>query len=297
MVKGLASRLVAGAAVVGLLAGCAAPGSEAGEEYVPKSEFSQELHDMLPAKIQESGKLIISDEPNGPWRVIGADDSVTGAEPDLLKELSKILGVDFQLEIVSSLPAVKLGVQSGRSDIAFGPLLSNEKSQKDLIMIDFVYGRPAFVFPADKPGMNGVEDVCGTTIALIDGSAAMDILVEQLNEKCKAADKPAPNILKQADAESTLVAIESGRADYAATGAHRAAYFESQSPDRFKKYITTDQDATADHLAMGFDRSNEKLAEALFGAWQEVFENGAYKHVMATYNMSEIEMEAPELHK
>lgn len=286
---------LAGVLVLLGAAGCAAPVDEVGPKHEVRSQFSQELHDSLPADVREIGVISVAGEANPPWRVVGTDNVITGFGMDILEEFSTILGVEFRTEMTSGLPAVKLGVQSGRNDIGFGPLLSNENTHKDMLFIDYVLGRPSFLYSTEDPEMTSLLDACGKTLAHIEGSVAFDPMIETMNAQCAEAGQSPVNLLMLADTNSTILAIESGRADVAGMSAHQAAYAESQNPSKFAKYITSDDEAQPDKLGMALDRNDPELARAVFGAWEVVFENGIYQELMDKYNMSEITLDDPEL--
>lgn len=284
----------AGMALVALSA-CAPPDSKQHTEREVTAEFNQELHDRLPEDIRSSGVVSVAGEANQPWRLVNSTGDVSGFQVDLLEEFSTILGVNFRSDMVSGLPGVKLGIQSGRNDVGFGPLLSSEATREELAFIEYTVGRPSFVFPADGDGMDAVTDLCGKTLAHLEGSVAMDKAVERINQECETLEAPAVRTLPLVDINAVILALESDRAEYGGMGAHQAAYTESTNPDKFGKYISTEEEFTSDRLGMGFDPSDAELAEVLFEAWKIVFDTGTYDELMDHYNMQDIKIDEPTL--
>lgn len=281
------------------LTACAAPtapeSAASGGPWEVRSEFSQELHDALPAEIREKGAISVVGETNQPWRIVAADGSVTGLQSDILAEFSTILGVEFTTEMASGLPAAKLGVQSDRNDVGFGPLLDNEATRKDLLFIDYTLGRPSFLYPADAQKITKVADICGKRLGVLESSAAFDKFLESFDANCRKAGAEPATVVSLADVNALILAVQSNRVDLAGMGAHQAAYAAQGNPDKFQRYISTDAEWPPDQLAMGFDPRDPELAGVMFEAWKKIFENGAYDELMKTYELTEIAVDEPVL--
>lgn len=295
MKRSLITLAMAGVALLGLSA-CSAPDTAEGQERQVESAFNQELHDRLPQEIQDAGVISVAGEVNQPWRVLDSNGEVSGFQVEMLKEFSEVLGVQLRSDMVNGLPGVKLGVQSDRNDLGFGPLLSNDTTRQELLFIDYTVGRPSFVFPVDGEGMDAVTDLCGQTVSHLEGSVAFENALNTIDKQCAAETAPKVQRLPLADINAVILSLESGRADYGGMGAHQAAYTQSGNPDKFGMYISTDEEFTPDRLGMGFDPRDADLAEVMLDAWKVVFENGTYDELMDKYNMQDIKIDEPELH-
>lgn len=300
MKKTLAMALT-GVLAVMATAGCASgeqqnAGQQAQAVHEVKSEFSQELHDALPAATKESGTVSVVGEPNPPWRIVGQDGTVTGFQKDLLDEFSTILGIKFTQETASGLPAVKLGVQSARYDVAFGPLLSNATTQKDLNFIDYAHQMPGFVYSAEQVDITSILGLCESTVAYLSGTAVFDSVFKKLDEGCAKEGKKGVERMQLADFNGIILAVKSNRADFAAMGAHQAIYAKAQSNGTFKNYFASVEEYKPDANGMAVAAGNTELANALFGAWKQTFESGIYDQLMEKYDMKPIMIEQPALH-
>lgn len=282
-----------------MLVSCEAPidvATAGASEHHARSEYSQELHDMLPTEILSNGRVTVVGDPNQPWRVVEVDGSITGFQTDLLAEFSKIFGIPVESELVSGLPAVKLGLQSGRSDVAFGPLVSSEDTRKDLNFIDYTLGKLSFLYPSAAEQIDGYEDLCGQTVSYMDGTVIFDQAVKIINQTCADAGREPIGKLPLADINSVVLALSSERAQFAAMSAHQVSYAKSQNPDKYQYYVSNDEEWPGEDLGMGFDKSQPELTEAFFAAWQVVFDNGVYDELMQKYDMSSIAIDKPVLH-
>lgn len=288
-----AAMTLFGVTAIAALVGCSATNTTSTETETTAtakvtSEFSQELFDALPAEIQESKKISVVGETNQPWRIVGADGELTGFQVELQKEFAEILGVEFENDLVVGLPAVKLGVESGRNDMAFGPLLSTASTQEDLIFVEHTVGRPSFVYSVDDEEITSVLDMCGKTISHLEGSVAFDNALKTIDENCTADGQETVTRIPLADINAVVLSVESNRADLGGMGAHQAAYSEAENPDKFVKYISSEEEFKSDKLAAGFAPDNLQLAEVIAEAWQITLDNGVYYDLMERYNMSEI---------
>ncbi|NLB47986.1 MAG: transporter substrate-binding domain-containing protein, partial [Microbacteriaceae bacterium] len=258
---------LAGAFAMAALAGCAQAdsGNDVEETTAPEvsSKFSQELHDALPDSIKESGVISVAGETNQPWRIVGADGNLTGFQVDIQEEFSEILGVEFKNDMVVGLPAVKLGVQSARNDIGFGPLLASEATRKDLTFVEHSLGRPSFIYPVSGDKLTSILDMCGATIAHLEGSVAFDNALNTINEECAADGQDEVNRLPLPDINAVILAVESERAQFGGMGAHQAAYTETENPEKFAKYISSEEEFSSDKLGSGFAVDNLQLAEVM----------------------------------
>lgn len=284
---------------VGVLSACstepAPQSSEAPAESAARSEFSQELHDALPADIRDKGYISIAGETNQPWRIVDAEGKVSGLGEELWAELGTVLGVELRTELVTGLPAVKLGFQSGRNDAGSGPLLITDKTKEDVTFVEYLLGRPGIVAPAANK-VDELLDICGNTIAILDGSAAWVAVLDEIDSRCADAGKDGTERLPLADINAAILAVESGRADFAGVGAHQSAYTAQNDPEKFTNYIAAEEEWKSDHLGMGFEVTDVDFATVIRDAWQIIFDNGVYADLMAEYGLEEIAVEEPVLH-
>jgi len=285
------AALVAATAL--LVSGCSSDTTAppADEVDAPQlSEFSQELHDLLPAEVLERGSISFVGDPNAPWRVVEADGSVSGFQTDLFVEFESILGIEIETEQVTGLPAVKLGVQSGRNDAAFGPILDTPDAEKDLSIIVYSTARPTFLH-AKGADISSIADLCGATVAYLDGSAATERALATVDEGCAAAKKDATVRLPLSDANQTIMAVDSARADFASMGAAAAAYAITQQPGKYGMYVSSPDEFKTDYVGMAVAVGNDGLRDALLGAWKITVENGVYGELMKKYNLQDVAVE------
>ena len=108
----IATMLLSGAAI-------------AQETGLPKLSVNEELRARLPETIRAAGKMISVNNGSFPPYEIVTGTNMTGASADLTDALGEILGVKIEHATVAGLPALLAGVNSGRYQFAFGPVVSD----------------------------------------------------------------------------------------------------------------------------------------------------------------------------
>lgn len=285
-------------AVLSLAACSTGTSSDASEEEAASSGelFSQELHDALPGSVRDSGTLRLVGDPNAPWRVVDADgETLIGFQADISLVFEEILGVEITNDMTSGIPSVKLGVQSERHDAAFGPLLDTAKTEEDLSFIVYTSTRPTFTFAASADPLTSILDLCGTTVAVVDGSVPTENAIASVSEACVSEGKAEVTSLPLADQNATLVAVESERAESAAMGIASAAYARTEQPDRFDFYMADADEFPTDYAGMAFLPENTELIDAFMGAWEIAFEEGVYAELMEKCGMEDAMVDSPLL--
>lgn len=249
---------------------------------------------MLPEKIRRAGEVTVVGEPGAPWRIVTGEGAVSGMQPDILREFSRILGVEFRTKLAHGLPAVKLGVQSGRYDMAFGPLLSSTQTQTQLNFIEYTLGISGFIYLPGKMRIRFVADLCGRKFAYMSGSSIYARVFDKVDERCRALGKEPVTRLQLGNFNAIILAVTANRADFAAASAHQASYFAAISNGSLKAFVLPVTEFPADQLGMALQPGDTGLAQAVAGAWRILFENGTYDLLMAKYHISATKVASPQ---
>lgn len=277
--------------------GTAEPGTPGEPAAEATTAFSQELHDALPQEVRDAGRLRIAGEPNAPWRWVDENGDIVGVQTDMLQEFESVLGVDMEVEMLAGLPAAKLGVQGGRYDFIFGPLVDNKTTQKELSFVDYTFGAVSFVHMAETEAPGAVTDLCGKTISVLDGSAAIENNMVVIDEICQEAGSPVPNLLRLSDQNGLILALDSGRADFASVNVSVGAYTVQQRDGAYAVYIPEEERLPRSAMGMGIDPAKTELQDALLGALEATYESGAFEEIMTKYGLQDVSMEEPGINK
>ncbi|SEG85235.1 polar amino acid transport system substrate-binding protein [Nonomuraea solani] len=277
------------AVAVLLLAGCGANPEEAegvldtpaGQPAAAQTK-DQALHDRLPDKVRQTGKLVsVNNGSFPPYEIAGPDGrSLTGAAADMSEALGQLLGVKIEHVTVDGLPSSLTGIASGRYDFAIGPVGDFADRQKNNDFVDWVKEYVVFAVPKGNPDKIGsVADTCGLKISVMAGGSA-EAVIKSRSAACVKEGKPKITVQSYKDQPTSVLAVSSGRAD---------AFFSSQAPlTYFVAQAGGKLELAGKGQANGFDDlfqgavvgKDSPLRDVLKDGFQKLMDNGTYAKIM-----------------
>lgn len=291
------TRAVAALSVltVALLAGCSSTTAPESAPEETEAAADAPLYDLLPDAIKEAGVITIAGDTHPPYRTIEEGGEITGIDPDIQAALSEQLGVPFKVETASGLDAMLTGMLSGRYDAFNGPIRVTPERLVDFDGIVWMTTRTSYIFLGERADeLDDPEALCGARVAGVKGSVTESQLV-RYNEWCEAEGLDPAEFIGLEDSNSTFLAVNSDRADYAGTTQSSAIDLQAADPDKYGYIIQSDeQGAGIDQLAM-FLPKDSGLAEPMFAAFQAIFDNGEYERIMADWEIEDTMVDAPAL--
>ncbi len=161
-------------------------------DAIPTQQVDQGLHDRLPEAIKQAGKMIsVNNGSFPPYEIVNGPHAMDGASADLSSALSQLLGVKIEHATVSGLSGVLSGINSGRYQLAIGPIGDYPDRQQKVDFIDFVQEFVVFGVQKGNPQkINGLEDTCGKRIAVMAAGSAEQVIRKQ-SEACVGAEAPS----------------------------------------------------------------------------------------------------------
>ena len=141
--------------------GASAPAGSAGAGGSPAAGGGD---DYL-ARIQESGEIVVSTDPEYPPQSYLDPDTneFVGFDIDVAKEIAERLGVEIRFE-TPSFSAVTAGSWSNRWDMSVGSVTVTESRKEALDFTQPYYFTPAQLAASEESGITTYEDFAGTTI-------------------------------------------------------------------------------------------------------------------------------------
>ncbi|MHA6667863.1 transporter substrate-binding domain-containing protein [Homoserinimonas sp. A447] len=274
-----------------LLAGCSAPSAE--EPKTSESAAEAPLFSELPQEIQDKGVLTFAGDTHPPYRSVAADGTVTGIDPDFQIALEAELGVDIEIEVTSGLPAILSGMLSGRYDAFNGPVRSTPEREAEFDAIVWMTTRSSYVFlESNSKKIPDSDALCGLQIAGVAGSVT-ETQVAALNKWCAEEGEDPAVFVGLADTNSTILAVQSERADAFATTETAAMDVVDKTPDTFKYVTQTDEQGAGVDLMAMFAPKTSGLGPVLFKAVENMFANGSYDELMKKWNLESVALAEP----
>jgi polar amino acid transport system substrate-binding protein len=265
---------------------------------IPQQQVDKALQAQLPEKIKTAGKIVaVNNGSFPPYVIVGTDKGapVEGATADLSQAISQLLGVQIEHTTVDGLASVLSGMQAKRYDLDMGPTGDFVERQKQATFIDYVQEYVVFAVHKGNPkGIDGLDTACGQRIAVQAAGSAEKVIKAQ-SVKCVAAGKPAVQVQSYKDQPSSILAVQSDRAD---------AFFSSQAP---LTYFVAQSDGKLELAGVGKGNGFEDLyqgalvpigsplAAVLLAAIEKLHANGTYDAIMTKWGLEQNKLAKPGL--
>ena len=242
----------------------------------------------VPAKIKETGKLVVGTSPTYP--PLEFKDPATlelkGLDIDLADEIGKRLGVKVEWQeqsfdqLINSLDTGRINMgASGMTDIP-------ARREKTDFVDYFATGSQLFTTPDAGPDLKKAEDVCGKPVA-VNRNGIFFIRLKEFNEAvCKTkglADVNYVLVDKTADARLQLI---QKRAVAAVQGVDAIRYLNEHEGSADKgKFVLIDQPIAVDYAGFGFSKAQTELRDAVAVVVNAMIADGTYSKIFAKWEM------------
>lgn len=254
---------------------------------VPQQKADQSLAAMLPASIKSAGKIVaVNSGSFPPYEIVGTNGATTGASADLLKALGQMWGVKIEEQTVDGLDGELTGIASGRYQMAFGPVGDFKDREGSNDFVDYVQEFVVFAVPKGNPkNITGLDTTCGDKIAVQAGGSAEDVIKAQA-QKCAKEGKPKLTVMSFKDQPSSVLAVQSGRADAFFSSQAPLTYFVKQSDGKLQLAGTGQKNGFTQLYQGAVVPKNSPLAPLLEKSLQKLFDNGTYQAIMKKWDLN-----------
>ncbi len=295
------SALIVAATSALLVGGCTEDPTTSGNSGTSPSgapatqTLSQSLHDKLPQKIKDSKQIVaVNTGSFPPYTIVGADETkIDGASGDFAVAIGQILGVTIEHETIDGLASVLSGMQAQRYDLDLGPVGDFPERQEQATFVDWVKEYVVFAVHKDNPKkIDGLEATCGTRIAVQAAGSAEKVIKEQ-SQKCVSEGKPAVDVQSYKDQPSSILAVQSNRADAFFSSQAPLTYFVEQSKGALELAGEGKPNGFNDLFQGAVVPKGSPLAEILLDAFKTLHENGTYDAIMQKWGLKANMLETP----
>lgn len=255
-------------------------------ETIPAQKVDQTLHDRLPDAIKKAGKMVsVNNGSFPPYEIVNGPHSMDGASADLTTALSQLLGVKIEHATVSGLSGVLSGINSGRYQLAVGPVGDYPDRQQKVDFIDFVQEFVVFGVQKGNPQkINSLEDTCGKRIAVMAAGSAEQVIRKQ-SAACIAAGKPAVNVQSFTDQPSSILAVRSKRSDAFFSSQAPLTYFIEQANGQLELSGKGQKNGFGDIFQGTVVPKDSALGNVVLDAYKVLFKNGTYAAIMKKWKL------------
>ncbi|MGW3042839.1 ABC transporter substrate-binding protein [Kitasatospora sp. NPDC001159] len=281
-----AALAVAGAL---LLTGCGGDGQAAASDPV------KDIRAKLPKAQRSAGVLRIGMDVNyAPVEFRGQDGKPTGLDPELATALGKIL--DVRIEFVDT-PFDKLmpNLQGKQFDVAMSALSDVRQRREGLDdtgkqvnpgvdFVDYFIAGTSIVVPKGNPkGIKTLDDLCGKTVALQQGTTQDEIATRQV-AVCARTGRQLTVHKFDTDAKS-MAEVSSGAAAAGLNDFPVAAY-AAKTNDGGGRFEVTGAQSTSNPYGIAVRKQDTDLRDTLAKAVDQLIRSGEYDKILGKWNVS-----------
>ncbi|GAA2076191.1 ABC transporter substrate-binding protein [Streptomyces albiaxialis] len=264
-------------------AGCGGT-STVNQSKVPRQPVDKELRALVPEKIRESGTLtsaVGNDYP--PLSLLDLDNkTVIGAEPDLIRAVAQVLGLDVKL-VQANFDSIIGGVQSRRYDVAIQAMLDKPERQSQITFVDYMRTSSSIlVSERAADGVDSLDSLCGSQVAVEQGTSQVDDVAAQA-KKCAARGEPKLEKLVFPDSVGCFQALSTGRAHAFVGGTPTVGYQAEMSHGRFR---TGGEPYRFLPYGILINKEDKDLVRAVRGALQKLMDNGTYTKILKQWKIA-----------
>jgi polar amino acid transport system substrate-binding protein len=275
----LAAAGVTGAAALALvLSGCSA---NASSDPSSSADASAPLASAVPSEFK--GGITVAMSTNNPPLSMQQAGQTVGEDPDLLDELSKVLGIKIT-KVPTSFENELLGLDQGKFDFVVQTDITKARLAKYDQLAQFKDGYTYVTTSDNKDIGKDASDVCGKTIATQTGANNTADLATQ-SATCEKDGKAAIKIVALPDVPSLYLAVASGRADAASAATSTLGYFLSSDQDKLgKKWRFTGPSYLEGKVGWTFPKGS-KLIDAVQKGITYMMDKGTYQDVLTKWGL------------
>lgn len=255
-------------------------------DAIAAQKVDQALHDRLPEEIKTAGKMIsVNNGSFPPYEIVNGPHSMDGASADLTTALSQLLGVKIEHATVSGLSGVLAGINSGRYQLAIGPVGDYPDRQQKVDFIDYVQEFVVFGVQKGNPSkINSLDDTCGKRIAVMAAGSAEQVIRKQ-SAACTAAGKPAVTVQSFTDQPSSILAVRSKRSDAFFSSQAPLTYFVEQANGQLELAGTGQKNGFGDIFQGTVVPKNSQLGKVVLDGYKALYQNGTYAAIMKKWKL------------
>ncbi|MGV8832305.1 MAG: ABC transporter substrate-binding protein [Devosia sp.] len=224
-------------------------------------------------------------DPNDPSKYVGFDI-------DLAEAIGRCLGFGLEYKAVT-FAALLTTLQAGQADIVISDIYATKERAAAADFITYLKVFDGVLVAKGNPkAIDGINlSLCGAVAAENTGYVEVP-LIQALEEQCKAAGLPAPEIQLYDNNANCIQAILSGRADVYINDVNTVDGAVAAYPEKLEK-------ATAVNLpySVGIAVPRNKLAfrDAVMAALTEIQGSGLQAELMEKWNLPPEQLETPML--
>ncbi|MEY9778336.1 ABC transporter substrate-binding protein [Arthrobacter sp. MW3 TE3886] len=235
-----------------------------------------------PAKLVSSGTLSYGVAATFPPFEYKDGTTLTGFDVEMAQALAGSMGLTaspLDIDFDGLIPALN----GSRIDVINSAMYINEARSAQVDFVPYLVVGEAMLVPAgNKNNIKKIpEDLSGRTIAVTRGAIGEKYMTE-FNDELKSMGKEPMEIMALPTNQDALLAVKTGRADGFDTSTPGAAYTLTRDKGAFEVAGTF---KVGTKIGIAVRKGDTQTKSAIEAALKEFVDKGAYKELVAKYNL------------
>ena len=257
-------------------------GSSSAPPSSPTSSASAQpdLKSKLPPKIASAGKIVVGvDATYPPNEFLQGGNKVVGMDVDLFNAVAQKFGVTVEWQ-PAGFDTIIAGVTSGKYDVGVSSFTINDKRKQQVNMVSYFNAGTQWASAKGNPKGVDPDNACGKTVAVQKGTTQLEDDMPKRQAKCKAAGKPAINLVIREKQDQATADVATGKADAMLADSPVVLYAAKQSGGKIEPLGTIYDAAPYGYV---IPKAQTDFAAAVVEALKEINADGTYKAALAKW--------------
>ena len=265
--------------LAGTLASCAGSTSSAGVNSYNFDSIKPdpEIVAMVPQANRETLRVVM-DIPYSPAEFLDSNKQPVGYEVDVMKALSKLMGVSELKISDEDFDAIIPKINDGTYDVGVSSMTATKARMSQVNMVTYIQSGYIYGTQAGNPKNFDPANSCGLKVAAQSGTTQAETL-QANSDSCVKAGKPAIQVVTDEDQEKLIEQVAAGTLDAIIGESPIMAYAESRNP----KFATVGEAFQVAPQGPATAKDNPELAKAIQAGLQKMMDTGMLKEVLAPW--------------
>ncbi len=208
-------------------------------------------------------------------------DTPAGLDIDLAKAIADVLGVGVEFHN-TGFDAIIPSLLGNRFDVIMSAMTVTDERKQQIDFVEYASVGVGIVVAKGNPdGIETVEDLCGRTVAVQEGTIQVEILVAQ-DQACRDAGRQGIEILRFGTDPEAVDQVKAGRAVAVLNDFPVAFVAAQENPDTLEVLDTQIDPAP---YGIGLRKESTALKKAIEQALDQLKADGTYQDIFAKWNM------------
>ncbi|HVZ00496.1 MAG TPA: ABC transporter substrate-binding protein [Dongiaceae bacterium] len=265
----------------------------ADDAAIPVQAKDPALQAMLPEAIRTKGTItLVTDAHALPCEAFDeTQTNIIGFEPDVIRAVAQKLGVEVAMTS-TDFPGVIPGLQSGRYDVAMSCLTDRPDREETMNFVDFWLGSAAiYTLESNSTITEDPITLCGLKTAAQSGISYIGMVKDLLSPYCEKNGKPPIELGEMSSRATVLLALYSGRIDFALSDTAAASDLKAKAPKPIR--MVSNRFLPRSYTGLAVRKDDMALAKAIEAGLNAIVANGTYDLILKKWQLEPLKLDTP----